>query len=428
MKKNFRRTPPPIQQVENIILPPPSVSRLSNGVEVIETRLGTQDIFKIEFVFDVGRVHEHRNLVHRATPRLLRDGTRQHSGAEIADILDFYAGTLQMPYSLDNTSIALFGMTKHAPALLPLLSEMMYEPLFPEKELATWVDNSLQRLAVDLTKNDVLVYRNITETLFGEMHPYGYNSTTEDYKSLTTADLVQHYTQHLQMDNCRIFLSGKTDDAFLNLVDTYFGQKIGGNNPQKAPKNFPESPKVGRYEHKIVNVDTVQTAIRIGRRIGGRQNPDFYGLFVLNTILGGYFGSRLMTNIREEKGYTYDISSAIDTMRHDGFWYIETEVGNEFVQLTLAEIYAEIEKLQTELVPSSELEMVRSYLLGTLLSMVDGPFAVSDVLKTLHTEGGGIEDFDKFVETVRTITPENLQFLAQKYFQKEDLAEVIAGV
>ena len=420
-----RKTPPPIHEVTSLILPYPSVAHLDNGIPVYETRSGTQEIMKIEVVFLSGRPHEHKRLVSRSTARMLREGTKSYNAAELAEQVDFYAGTLQTPVNLDTGGIVLYCMTKHFPKLAPILAEILLEPTFPEKELTTYTENNIQSLLVELSKNDVLAYRKITEIIFGENHPYGYNSTPDDYRALTRDDLIKHHQEHFTSDNCLIFLSGKTDESILKLLNQYLGQikNIGVEKytPLSISTQMPQKVKVK-------NADTLQTAIRIGRPFGNRNNPDFNGFFVLNTIFGGYFSSRLMTNIREKKGYTYNIYSALDLMHHDGYFYISSEVGNRFVKKALTEIYFEMEKMQNEPVSAEELKMVQNYLLGNMLNMVDGPFAVSDVVKSFITEGVDLSHFQQFVEKIRSITPQEIQALAQKYFRREDMFEVIVGV
>ncbi len=158
-----------------------------------------------------------------------------------------------------------------------------------------------------------------------------------------------------------------------------------------------------------------------------RRHPDYNGVYVLNTILGGYFGSRLMANIREKRGFTYNIYSTADAMLHDGCLYVATEVNNGKVKATIKQIFAEMQRLREEPAPVAELEMVRNYLLGMLLNGLDGPLNISDVIKTLVTEELPLDAFDALVHTIRTITPEQLQVLAQRYLQEQDFWVVTVG-
>ena len=436
MKANhlFRKTPPPIFEVTSLTLPLPSVSKLDNGISVYQTRLGTQEIMKIDIAILSGRPEEHKRLASRATSRQLREGTASFNSAEIAQQIDFWAGTLKMPVSLDTSNVKLYCMTKHFPKLLPLLAEIILQPTFPERELNTFVENNIQNLAVELTKNDVIAYRIITEMAYGADTPYGYNSTADDYRNLTTDDLKQYHQENYTADNMVIFLSGYFDDSVLTLLNQYLGQnktvavKESHPLPETIGISFLNSiTDIKPEKIRVQNPDTLQAAIRIGRRIGNRKHPDYNGFFVLNTILGGYFGSRLMKNIREKKGFTYNIGSASDTLLCDSFFYISSEIGNEFVDKALVEVYKEIAVLQNDLIEDSELAMVRNYLLGNFLNMVDGPFAINDVIRTYVIEEMPLSHFSQFVETIRTITPTELRDLAQKYLKKGDMFEVVVG-
>ena len=220
-----------------------------------------------------------------------------------------------------------------------------------------------------------------------------------------------------------IFISGKFDDTIFDLLNQYLGQhRTVAQQVKIEPLSISDAvPSKIRLE----TADKSQAAIRIGKRIGSRKNPDHDKLFVLNTILGGYFGSRLMSNIREEKGYTYGINSSIDLNFHDGFFYIGTEVGTEYLDKTLVEIYREMDKLQTELIEDDELEMVKNYLLGNLLNLLDGPFAVSGVIVPMVLEDLPFSAFDDLIKTIRFISAEELRDLARKYFRREMFFEVV---
>ena len=427
-EKLNRKTPPPIHQVTSLTLLTPSVSRLDNGIPVYATRLGTQEILKIELVIRAGRPEEHRRLASRMTARLLREGTPTYISAQIAEKLDFFAGTLQTSAGMDTINVSLYCLTKHLPNLLPIVAEMLIAPTFPDRELAIVADNNIQRLAVELSKNDVLAYRKITAMIFGDQTAYGYNSVPDDYRTITTADCRRFHGDYYTADRMSLFISGYFDDATLRLLNQYLGQIPVA---QKAlPKIDPLSISTKNAPHhvRLPHPDSMQTAIRIGRQFGNRHHPDYNGFFMLNTIFGGYFGSRLMSNIREDKGFTYNINSSTDTMHHDGYFYIGSEVGNDVVDKTIAEIYKEMEILKNDLVPDAELAMVKNYLLGNMLNMVDGAFPIGDVVRTFITEGLPFEAWDTFVEKIRTIEAPEIREMAQRYFRKEDFFEVIIGV
>jgi zinc protease len=159
-----------------------------------------------------------------------------------------------------------------------------------------------------------------------------------------------------------------------------------------------------------------------------RSHPDYPGMAVLNTLLGGYFGSRLMSNIREDKGYTYGIGSAMVSLREAGYFFISTEVGADVTTAALDEIYKEVKRLQDEPAGEDELSTVRNYLSGTFLKSIDGPFALIDRFKTLTLSGLGYDYYDRYLQTVQSISPAQLQELALRYFNRNDFMELVVGL
>jgi zinc protease len=420
-----KRPAPAIHPVRNLALPLPRVVRLDNDIRVYAMDFPGQEILKVEAVFEAGRPEETKHLVSRATARLVREGTRTRTGAEIAEHLDFYGGSLSIPTNLDSAVFSLFSLRKYAGELIPVFAEVLHEPVFPTDEIETYKRNSLQELLLDLDKEEVLAYRKITELIFGETHPYGYNSSPEDYAALTRDDLAAFFNRWYVPANCRLFVSGRVDDAVLELLNRHFGQtrKIGGAPVGQLPLSAIEAPQTVHIKHP----GSLQTAVKIGRRLFARNHPDYNGLFVLNTLLGGYFGSRLMMNVREKRGYTYNIYSTADAMLHDGCFYIATEVHKGKVNATVKQIFSEMKNLCDTPVPEAELDMVRNYLLGMLLNGLDGPLNISDVVRTLVVEGLSLAAFDELVHTIRAITPEQIQDLARRYLQPDDFWVVTVG-
>jgi predicted Zn-dependent peptidase len=419
-----RSKAPPIRTISQVQLPSPKRYVLDNGIPVYEINKGTQDVIKIEVAFHAGRPYERQKLAARATASLIKEGTQQRDSAAISELVDFYGGTLSTPYNLDTSNIVLYSLNRHLDKLLPLLAEVVKTPSFPEDELKTYIEHSKQRLQVDLKKNDVVAYRMVTECIFGAEHPYGYNSYPDTYAAINRDTIIGHYKRNYTKDNCIIFVSGRSSPSIIEKINRYLGKGVqaGTNEPLQFPLDLPPAQKL-----RIPHPGAVQTAIRIGCRLFNRAHPDYSGMYVVNTILGGYFGSRLMMNIREDKGYTYNISSSIDTMRHDGCFYVGTEVGKAFAAKTKEEIYKEMRALQTTLIEPKELEMVRNYLLGNLLTMLDGPFNTGEVIKTIVLEDLEEETFDQLVRTFKTITPEEIQALAQRYLIRENMWEVVVG-
>lgn len=430
-----RQLAPPVFQINNLLLPHPKVVKLDNGIPLYVLDFPDYEVLKVEAVFHAGRPQEEKRLAARATSRMMREGTSQRSGAEIAEHFDFYGASLSVPTNLDMANFMLFSLTKYAADVIPVFAELLHDPIFPEVELETFRRNSIQELSVELEKVETLAYRKVTELIFGENHPYGYNSVAEDYLAIQAADLQYFYDQWYAPANCQLFASGRVDEDTIKLLNQYFGGKgvsLVRQSSQSNWKTFNEPSHAETMVGKQRNIHlphpgSLQTAIKIGRRTFGKRHPDFNGLFVLSSMLGGYFGSRLMEQVREKKGYTYNIYSTLDAYLNDGCFYIATEVDPVNAAATVKAIFAEMKKLRDKPVPPEELEMVRNYLLGMLLNGLDGPINTSDMVRSIIAEDLPWESFATMVEAIRTITPEEIQVLAQRYLQVADFWTVTVG-
>lgn len=227
-----------------------------------------------------------------------------------------------------------------------------------------------------------------------------------------------HYLNGLQ----KVYLIGdfdqKTISAFIDLLNDY--QLFKEN---KHP--FSWNPDQGAVHHE--QPGALQSAIRIGRPLFNKTHPDFIAFTVLNTILGDYFGSRLMSNIREDKGYTYGIGSHIVENQQFGYFVIGTEVGVDTRTATFREIQYEMERLQTELVSQEELELVKSYLLGQLLKSADGPYAMLDLFANVEIHGLDLQFYEQYIAEVKEVSAQKLQDLAVKYLNWDDMLIISAG-
>ena len=416
-----RTVAPPLKTIKHIPLPEIIQRRLSNDISVYEINTGTQEVIKIEFIFFAGRYFEQEKVQGIVTSGLLKEGTKHYSGEAIAENLDYFGCTLSTPYNLDTSGIVVYVLKKHLVKVLPIIRDILLNPVFPEEELKTFILRKKNRLKVDLSKCDVVSYRTITEKIFGSSHPYGYNSVPEDYGQIKRPSLIEHHKRCFNAANGFILLSGKTDGVFELLDDALQNLPRGMKVPPSEQSTVLETPKK-------LTLDVgqgYQTSIRVGCQLFNRRHPDYGKFYVLNTIFGGYFGSRLMANIREDKGYSYNIFSAVDPMKFGGYFYIGAEISNEFVEDTLSEIYKEMDRIKTELVPEKELNMVKNYLSGIFLTMADGPFNVSDIIKTMVQDELPFSFYNDMIQQIHEITAVEIRALAEQYLQKEKMWEVI---
>ena len=415
---------PAFGQVENIELIKAKSIVLDNGLKVFSVNGGEQDLVRIEFIFENIAYDTSKPLQSYAANTMLNDGTRELSASEIADKIDYYGAFLQTDFSNDQSTVTLYSLNKHLTTTLPVVKAIISDSIFPQVELDTFIRNQKQKLSVNLEKNDFLSRKIFNSVLFSNTL-YGYDTRAEDYDRLTRIQLQEYFGQAYQPENCTVVIAGKVQNEALNLIDRLFGKNWQGGR-SVTPNDFNFYPGSGK-EHYIEKADALQSAIRLGKIAINRSHSDFPGMQVLNTVLGGYFGSRLMANIREDKGYTYGIGSALVSMKNAGYFFIASEVGADVCTSALIEIQKEIEILKTETVSEQELGLVRNYMLGSMLGGLENALSHADKFKNIYFSGLGYEYYQNYIQIVKTISAQELLVLANKYLDWEGMEKVVVG-
>lgn len=414
---------PEFRGIDELALIRPQEIQLENGCKIFSFNSGDQELVRLEWIFNNLNFNPAKPLSNAAVNTLLSEGTSTRTAAQIADEIDFYGAFLQVEYGTDHSQVTLYTLNKHLAATLPVVKDLLTNATFPEKELQTYIRNQQQKLQVSLQKNDVLCRRNFSKALYSGSI-YGFAPEAEDFANIKQDDLKLHFQQQYQPANCTLVVSGKVDEQTLNSISDTFS-----NWQNRITADFMR-PEVVTAPGELLFIDkpeALQSAIRLGFSTINRTHPDFAGLQVLNTVLGGYFGSRLMANIREDKGYTYGIGSAIVSMKKTGTFFIATEVGTEVCRQALQEIEKEINLLKTVLIPEEELSLVRNYMMGSLLGSLENVFSHADKFKNLYFSGMDYPYYDFYTKTVQQITPQELKDLANKYFDWEGFTKVIVG-
>jgi len=424
--KNILAQRPPIHQIRQLPLPAPERQELANGLILHELQMGSQEVLKIEWLFQAGRWFEEHKLQARATAALLRAGAGQRTADELADFFDFYGAKLKVSDDFDSLSIRLYCLSKHLPKLLAVIMDLLLDPQFEQEELDQFQQLSKQRLRIQLQRNELQAYRIFTEKLFGSKHPYGYNSEAEDYNTIDRDRLLAHHRRCFLANNCQVIVSGKTDAATMDLLKTELSRLPHGTPPQGSSLLL-TAAEIGAFHYPAIKAESQQASIRIGRRALSQKSPDYAAFHFTNTLLGGYYGARLMQNLREDKGYTYSVYSAEELMRHAGYFYIYTDVAKEVKTAALTEIYKEIDRLQEETVSEEEMQMLKNYSLGMFLSATDGVFNLSEVWKELILSGLDASFYNQLVEATLAMPASEVMRIAQTYLQKEQLTEVVFG-
>lgn len=421
-----RTIQPEIQPLKNFHIQTPVRTTLPNGIPLTVINAGEQEVVRMDVLFSGGRWQQSQKLQALFTNRMLREGTTKYTAATIAEKLDYYGSWLELSSSSEYAYITVYSLNKYLAKTLEVVESMIKEPLFPQKELQTILDTNIQQYLVNTSKVDFLAHRSLLKSLYGEQHPCGKIVMEEDYHTITPEVLREFYERYYHSGNCSIFLSGKVTDDIISRVTDIFGIPFGQYQLQMPKSSFPFAaiPEKRIFTERE---DAMQSAVKMGCTTITREHPDYPKLRVLMTLFGGYFGSRLMSNIREDKGYTYGISAGVVFYPDSGLLIVSTETDNEYVEPLIQEVYHEIDRLHLDPVSAEELRIVRNYMLGEMCRSYESPFSLSDAWIFIVTSGLTDDYFARSLQAVNEITPAEIQDLAQRYLCKETLKEVIAG-
>ena len=416
-----RTIAPPFVKTSSFNLIKPEEKKLPNGTEVFFIRGGSQDVVKIELVFESGRWFEEKLAAAYFTAQLLPKGTKDKGSFEIAQIFDQYGAHLEISPGHDFVSVSLYALNKNLAPVLQLLIEILSTPVFPKKEFVQTRDVFIQNLKINNEKTSFVASQAFRKKLFGKHHPYGAEVEERDVKALHVRDFEKHFAQYFHSP--RIFVSGRINASNEALMLQNFQRLRSASTPTSPEHGISED---GKYEY-VKKPESVQSSVRIGKRSLLRSHPDYVPLLFVSHILGGYFGSRLMKNIREDKGLTYGISASVHAQKHAAYLIIGADVNKANVDLTFEEIGKELKILRTEPISSDELETSRNHFIGSLQSEITTPFAHADKIKTIKLFGLQDDHYQKMIRRVDAITVVDIAKTSEEYLHEDSLVRVAVG-
>jgi predicted Zn-dependent peptidase len=419
-----RKKPPVIKDaVEfDLTLKPYQKYTLDNGIEVYAIDAGTEEVMLVDCVYYAGNWFENKNLVAASTNFLLKNGTSTKNAFQINEHFEYYGSYLNRACYNETSTLTLHCLTKHIGELLPVVKELLVDSIFPQEEIEVYKQNMKQRLNVNLKKSDFVAGRLIDTYLYGEQHPYGKFTRFEDFDTLTREGLQDFYKQYYINGKVVLFIAGKLPPNLFQLLNQHFGDL--GNKPHSL-EDIQPTPATDKKYRVINDPNGVQGSIRMGTLFPNRHHPDFMPAQVLNNVFGGFFGSRLMSNIREEKGYTYGIHSYLENHIQQSAWVISTEAGKDVCEATITEVYKEMERLRNEPVDEEDLLLVRNYMMGSILGDLDGPFHIINRWKNIILNGLDESYFYDQIQTIKKVSAKELQQLANKYLVVENFYELV---
>lgn len=422
-----RTTPPSIRPMGDFDILRPERRRMKNGMPLNIIQAGSQEVVRFDMLIGGGQWNQTQALQALFTNRMLREGTSSMTSAEIAGKLDYYGAWLELSSSVNYGFITLYSLNKYFPRTLAIIADMVMNPTFPEKELEVVVESNRQQFLVNSSRVEVLARKQLHRSLFGEEHPFGRFAVESDYGRITPDVLREFYCKYYHSGNCSIYVSGKVTPEIVRCIENNLGDATWGQIRKMQPLELIEPHQTTEKHVFVEKADALQSSLKMGGFMMERTHPDFLKARVMVTLFGGYFGSRLMSNIREDKGYTYGIGAGIVNCPGSGVLAITTEADNQYIDAIIREVYHEMDRMCNDLAPQEELEMVRSYMLGDFCRSYEGPFSLSDAW--IYAETAELDDgfFVRSLDAIRSVTAEEIRMLAQQYFCKEKLIEVVAG-
>ncbi|MCU0415755.1 MAG: insulinase family protein [Cytophagaceae bacterium] len=419
-----RAIAPELQAIDRFHLPQVKTVSLLNGVHLHTLAMGQQPVVRLEWGLPAGSVAENKQGAAFFAAKMLTEGTNRYSSVEIQDYFAELGAFIEVTPGTERLLFTLYALDKHIPALVSFVHHLLSESTLPESEFEKLRRIQIQTVEVNLKKTSYIASTHFRSILFGKEHLYGRHLDVNAIQALSIDDIKEVYSTAIQNNVTDIFITGGYSEKSIESIQAFFGTTP---TLPSSVRTIP-SPVLTSTSLTTVPVEgSVQSSIRIGRPTFAAAHPDYFDASIYTEILGGYFGSRLMQNIREDKGYTYGIHASMVNLQHLGYFVIGTDVKRAHTAATIEEVKKEMKLLRSEPVPSDELQNVQQYLLGSFINSIQTPFAIADKFKSIYFQGLEYQHYQDFFHRIQVITSEDILKIAQTHFQEDDMTMVIAG-
>lgn len=416
-----RNTAPEIFPLQKINFVVPHTFDITPTVKLYWMQSVPDETTRIELHFDAGTIRGERKIAGFVNALLL-SGTKDKTSTQIHEELDSLGAFIDHEIAQEIAIVSLYCLRENVESAVNILLDAIENADFPENEVSDMLREKKQNFLVSSEKVGVLVRRAFQKQLFSNSVNYSRQLELSDLDDVSIAEMKRFHKEFYLQGLRKVVVVG-------NLAPDYIDRLIDAVGAWSKPGNcefegdFVNKP--GRIH--IDKPGAVQTAIRMGIPLFNKTHVDFLDFQVLQTIFGDYFGSRLMSNIREDKGYTYGIGSGVAESSKAGYFIIATEVGKAVTEETLKEIRHEMDVLKNEAVPQEELDLVKNYLLGQILKSADGPNAMMDLYMAAQLHGKDFGYYNEAISHIQQIDQERIMELAKKYLNWENFSIVTAG-
>lgn len=393
-----------------------------NGVEINYVNGGSAPLLKLELIYNAGSKYQSQPLVASLAFDILKDGSEQLNGTSFKEAINGLGVYYGFEISKDFGTLSFYVLERNLNELLQIIKDVIISPHLPEREFNRLRLKQKNEFLIDCEKTSFLARQKFAEVLFNESQ-YGKVAHYEDFDKVEYSMSVNYIHEKIIASPFKFLISGCISDQSKSLVTSFVQSLPIANKGEKENARKPKA-KLGKH---IIPKDAEQCSIMLGKILPSKTHPDFHKISIANTLLGGYFGSRLMQNIREEKGWTYGIHSSILGYENATSLVIASDILKDKGEAAFDEIRKEIIHLQTELIPLEELDVLKNYLKGKLLKSFDGAFEQVDRFFAVDAFGLNWSYYDDYIQTLSHITPQDIQYAAEKYFKWEEFVLVQAG-
>ena len=407
-------------------IPEPYTFSLDNGMKATLVTYGVLPKVTAQVIVRTGNVHEDADQVWLADAMgdLLKEGTTTRSAKDIAEEAAQMGGSVNIGVGLDQTYVTGDVLSEFGPDVIALMADVMQNPAFPEDQLERLMRDRVRQLTIQQSQPGTKAMAKFREEMYGD-HPYGRLFPTEEMlQGYTVDDIRAFYNENIGAARAHIYVSGRFDRrAMENAIRDAFSDWNSGADAEIVSAS-PES------ERKVVIVDVpgaAQSNVYIGLPVVDPSHPDYVALQVTNSLLGGSFASRITSNIREDKGYTYSPYSQVSSRYRDAYWAQVAAVTTSVTGPAIDEIFMEINRLQEEPPSAEELEGIQNYMAGTFVLQNSSRQGIINQLAFLNLHGLDRSYLENYVNNVYAVTPEAVQRVTEAYIRDEEMMIVIAG-
>ncbi|HVO58598.1 MAG TPA: pitrilysin family protein [Dongiaceae bacterium] len=421
-----KQAPPAGGPPKPFTLPAHETYALPNGMKVTLVPYGNLPKVTLSLVVRTGNLNEPADLTGLAdlAGNLMKEGTTTRSSKQVAEEAASMGGAIGITVGVDESDIATDVLSEFAPKAAALLADVALHPAFPESELPRLKNDALRQLSISKSLPQSMALERFRKILYGD-HPYGTVFPTEaSINKATLADIKQFYAGNFGAARAHLYVAGRFEVAAVKkaIADSFSGWPPGPAAKVDVPKVTPK--------HVLDLTDrpgAAQSTLLVGLPVPNATSPDAVPLAVTNAILGGSFGSRITSNIREQKGYTYSPSSQISRRYRDAYWAETADVTTQYTGASLKEIFAEVDRLAKEAPSDSELKGIQSYLSGIFVIQNSSRGALIGQLRFIDLQGLGEDYLKTYVQRVNAVTPADVQKMTAQYIKPEQMTIVVVG-